>query len=165
MKSVSVFDLAESQQRLNMEALVDIHSLIKTLHRVNEDTDEEQVEKDWCQDTALLHPIGDLKRVILFAVWEDLYCHANMEDLMICMSFCGQSYHASTDQRASLLTVSKALVRLMNTEYKSRLCSMHFSWTVSLRKSCWMCCTLDKIHTSTSGWLASDIVMSQFRMT
>ena len=60
--------------------VADIHSLIKTLHSIVEDTGEEQLEKDWCQDTSLLHPVGDLKRIRLIAIGEDLSCHANMEE-------------------------------------------------------------------------------------
>ena len=53
---------------------------MKTLYIVVEDTGEEQVEKDWCQDTAVLHTIGALERIRLIAVWEDLSCHANLEE-------------------------------------------------------------------------------------
>ena len=59
--------------------VADIHSLIKTLHSIVEDTGEEQVEKDWCQGTALLHPTGDLKRIGLIAIWEDMSSYANTE--------------------------------------------------------------------------------------
>ena len=50
------------------KTVVHIHSLIKTLGNIVEDTGEEQVEEDWCRDTALLHPIGDLERIRLITV-------------------------------------------------------------------------------------------------
>ena len=46
--------------------------------------------------------------------------------------FFGQPSLKSTDQRASLFTVSKAFVRSKNTLYRSICCSMYFSW---------ICCT------------------------
>ena len=64
-----------------IKVVADIHSLIKTLYSVVEDTGEEQGEKDWCQVKALLHPIGDLKRIRLIAISEDMSCHADMEEL------------------------------------------------------------------------------------
>ena len=44
-------------------------------------------------------------------------------------NFVGQLYFAIILHRPSLLTVSKALVRLTKVEYRSLFCSWHFSWS------------------------------------
>ena len=41
--------------------------------------------------------------------------------------FHGQPYYSSTVQKASLWTVSKAMVRSKKTAYRSMFCLMHFS--------------------------------------
>ena len=87
------------------------------------------------------------------------------KSLMIWMNFCGQLCHASMDHRASLLTVSKALVRSINTDYKSRFCSMLLSWTCLTEKIMLTILHHGKNPNWASGRLASDILISQFRMT
>ena len=70
-----------------------------------------------------------------------------------------------TIHRASLLTVSKALVRSMKTENRGMFCSMHFSW------SCFMAKIMStvllpglKLH-CTSGRFCSETVMSLSRIS
>ena len=87
------------------------------------------------------------------------------KSLMIWINFHGQPYNASMDWRATLLTASKALVRSMNAEYKSRFCSMYFCWTFLTEIIIsTMLCPEQNPHWA-SYRLASDRKMSQFRMT
>ena len=83
------------------------------------------------------------------------------KSLMIWMNFCGQPYHASTGQRTSLLTVSNIYWPwsgwwIWSTNPGSFLCI--YLEPVSLRKACWLCCTLGGIRTG----LLVDMLLTQW---
>ena len=81
------------------------------------------------------------------------------------MNFGGHPMRSRTVHRASLLTVSKVLVRSIKTENRGVFCSMHFSWS----------CLMAKIMSTvplpglkphcTSGRFCSKTVTSLLRIT
>ena len=56
------------------------------------------------------------------------------KSLIIDMNFGGHPKRSRTVHRASLLTVSKALVKSVKTENRDMFCSMHFSWSCLMAK-------------------------------
>ena len=63
----------------------------------------------------------------------------------------------STDQRAYLFTVSKALIRFINTLYRSICCSMHLSWICRTMKTMSIMLLLGRNPHCTSGRLSSEM--------
>ena len=79
---------------------------------INQHGRDHETEQHWCQDTALLHSIGDRKGLERLTIVLDSYVHAVMELLHHeDLNFRGHPYLAMIFSRPSLRTMSKALVR------------------------------------------------------
>ena len=72
---------------------------------------------------------------------------------------------STTVHRASLLTVSKALVRSMKTENRDMFCSMHFSWSCLMAKIMSTVLLPGLKPHRACGRFCSETVMSLLRIT
>ena len=87
------------------------------------------------------------------------------KSLVIDVNFGGHSMRSRTVHTASLLTVSKALVRSIKTENRGTFCSMHFTWSCLMAKIMYTVLLPGLTPNCASGRFCSETVMSLLRIT
>ena len=110
-------------------------------------------------------PLLIAKASVTFPLERTCPVMSSWKSLIIDKNFGEHPMCSRTVHRASLLTVSKALVRSMKTKNRRMFCSMHFSWSCLMAKI--MSTVLfpgPKPHCA-SGRFCSETVMSLLRIT